>query len=88
MAQAAEGRAGWLAYARGVAEAIARDKGSVTADDVRAAGVETPPNTSPNIWGSVFNDARFAFLDFAYSARPEAHHNLIRRWGIREAMTA
>ena len=83
MARAAGGRDGWLRYAREVAVSIARERGSVCADDVRAAGVQTPPNTSANIWGSLFKDERFEFTGFTHSKRPEAHSNLIRLWMLR-----
>lgn len=82
MARASEGRSIWLQHAREVAVAIAMQQGHVNADDVRAAGVETPPNTSPNIWGMVFQEDRFRFLGYTHSKRPEAHSNLLRDWGL------
>lgn len=82
MARAASGHEEWLAYARRVAVRLAREQGSVSADDLRAAGVETPEGVSFNIWGSVFNDSRFVFAGYCKSKRPEAHSNLIRRWSL------
>lgn len=83
MARAAEGRDGWLSYARSVAVGLARLNGTVCADDVRAAGVETPPNTSHNIWGSVFSDERFELAGYTKSQRPERHRSLIRIWRLK-----
>ena len=85
IARAAEGREGWLARARVVAVAIASHQGTASADDLRAYGLETPPNTSPNIWGSIFNDKRFVFDHYVHSTRPAAHSNLIRAWRLAGA---
>lgn len=83
MYRAAVGREVWLAYARSVAVRIAQKQGTVSADDVRAAGVETPVGTSFNIFGSLFRDPRFVFDSYCKSERPVAHSNLIRRWRLR-----
>lgn len=72
----------WLELTREKAVEIARDKGTVCADCLRAAGVETPFDASPNVWGAVFNDPRFVFAAYTHSLRPEAHHNLIRSWRL------
>lgn len=81
-AGAARGHSLWLELTREKAVDICRDKGTVCADCLRAAGIETPVDASPNIWGSVFNDARFTFAAYTHSLRPEAHHNLIRSWRL------
>lgn len=85
MARAAEGRDGWLAYARDLAASICERQGTCSADDLRAEGLETPPGTSFNIWGSVFTGGRFRVVDFIYSKRREAHRNLIRLWALNTA---
>lgn len=72
----------WLAEAREVAADIAYRTGTVTADDVRAAGVETPEGASANVWGGLFNTDQFEFVGYTHSARPEAHSNLIRVWRL------
>lgn len=84
MYRAAVGREGWLAYARGVAVRIAREQGTVNADDVRAAGVETPVGTSPNIFGSIFSNGEFEQVGYTLSKRPTAHRNLLRVWRLRD----
>ncbi len=62
----------WLAQARQAAAAIAREKGSVTIDDVRA--LCPPPDTAdPRILGRVFHDERFARIGFRNSARRACH---------------
>lgn len=81
-AGAARGHSLWLELTREKAVEIAKDKGTVCADCLRAAGIETPVDASPNIWGSVFNDPRFVFVEYTHSQRPEAHHNLIRSWRL------
>lgn len=82
MALAARGKESWLLEAREVAVEIAREKGTVSADDVRAAGVETPEGSSPNVFGSLFKDPRFAFDHFTESQRPSRHRNVIRVWRL------
>lgn len=83
MAGAARGHSGWLELAREVAVQVCRRKRTVCADCLREAGIDTPADASPNIWGSVFKgDPRFEFDAYVYSARPEAHHNLIRSWRL------
>ena len=85
MQRAAEGRDGWLAYARSVAVRIAREWGCVSSDDLWAAGITPPPNTSSNIFGSVFaGDSRFVFMGYVKSQRPSAHRNLLRVWRLSE----
>ncbi|MGD9827109.1 MAG: hypothetical protein AB7E70_20275 [Hyphomicrobiaceae bacterium] len=74
---------GWLTEARRVALQLAHEKGTVTADDVRAAGVETPDGASPNVWGSVFLRDVFEHVGYTHSARPEAHRNLLRVWRLK-----
>lgn len=81
-AQAAAKWAPWLASTREVAVRIARQKGTVTADDLRAAGIVEPPGASYNVWGSVFNDDRFVDNGFIRSKRPEAHANLLHEWRL------
>ena len=83
IARASSAHAAWLAEARHVAVQIARISGTVTADDLRSWGIETPEGASPNIFGAVFSgDRRFVAVGYMYSARPEAHRNLLRVWRL------
>ncbi len=63
-----------------VALQLIDEQGSVSADDLRAAGVCTPPGAHFNVWGSVFSDPRFEQDGYTQSKRPEAHANLLRLW--------
>lgn len=72
----------WLVEAREVAVSIARTTGTVNADDLRAAGIVPPQGASPNVFGGIFKDDRFAFYGYTHSARPEAHGNLISQWTL------
>ncbi len=75
--------ADWLEQARRTAVRLCHEQGTVSADDLRAAGIEVPPDASANIFGSIFNDSRFVQRGYTLSKRPEAHANLLRLWGLR-----
>jgi hypothetical protein len=80
--RASSRHAGWLEVARIVAVDICRRHGTVSADDLREAGIQTPAGASYNVWGSVFNDPRFVHEGYTQSKRPEAHANLLRVWRL------
>ena len=82
-ARALSGHALWLEETRIVAVRICKQKGTVCADCLRAAGVEAPEGASPNVFGGVFRDKRFVFDGYTTSERPEAHGNLLRSWRLR-----
>lgn len=81
-AQAASAHGEWLEKARDLAVSIARAQGTVTADDLRSAGLVEPAGASFNVWGSIFSDSRFVSDGFVRSARPVAHANLLHRWRL------
>ena len=84
MAQAAAGHRDWYDYARDVAVTLCHLKGDVTADDLRAAGVETPEGASYNVWGFVFKDRRFVPTGQRRpSKRPISHGNELKVWRLR-----
>lgn len=74
----------WLDAARMTARRIARQKGNVTADDVRE--ILYPAGLYPkhyNAWGAVFNHADFVFTgDFRRSAVPRGKGNMQRVWRL------
>jgi hypothetical protein len=74
----------WLYFARLEAVRIARIKGTVTADDVRAElyrrGI-TPKHH--NAWGAVFRDKRLVWTGkFRKSALPQGKGNMQRVWRL------
>lgn len=71
----------WLEQVRTHAAMLARARGSVTADDIQGSFC-LPAGAHQNLWGAVFNDARFVCLGFVLSKRPAAHARAIRKWGI------
>jgi hypothetical protein len=75
--------ADWLTYARDRAEQIAREKGTVCADDLRRAGVYLPNGAHPAAWGAVFRDPRFLRVGFTTSQRRDRHGGTQRVWRLR-----
>ena len=73
---------GWVARARHVARMIALERGSVTADEVRAviyARGDKPAHH--NAWGAVFRGMRWTG-EFRKSALVQGHGNLQRVWTL------
>lgn len=74
----------WLYFARLEAVRIARIKGRVTADDVRAELEKR--NIHPkhsNAWGAVFRDKRLVWTGkFRRSALPQGKGNIQRVWRL------
>ena len=69
----------WLDNARRVAQSIARERGSVTADDLREFLPEPPHH---NLMGAVFAGSEWALVGYEQSRRPKAHARLLRRWRL------
>lgn len=69
---------------RGVARIICRQKGQVTADDLRewAAAHDLKP-THYNAWGAVFQCDDFYSAGFTKSTQRQGHGNDIRIWKLR-----
>jgi hypothetical protein len=77
----------WVSIARRCAESIAREHGTVTADEVR--NVLYPLGyipRHPNAWGAVFKGTQFEWTgEWIKSRIPERHGNNIRVWRLRRA---
>lgn len=77
-----EGR-GWVRRARLAAMQIARDKGTVTIDDVHEA-CPLPEVMHLNTWGVVLRSPMFRPLGWRESTRPVAHGRYTREWELNE----
>lgn len=71
-------KAQWIKMARAVAEAIAREKGQVTSDDVRDR-CDVPAGMNPSVMGAVLRCRTFKLLHFEKSRRDVAN---ARRIGV------
>jgi len=68
---------------RAVAYRIAREKGEVSANDLRDHAERhgiTPPH--PNLWGAVFLCNGFEFVRFTESSVPCRHGSAVRVWKL------
>jgi hypothetical protein len=74
------GRDTWLEDVRRWALNRISESGSITSDDVRRAW-KLPDGAHYNLWGAVFNDARFRPVGHAHSKIRQGHGNKIRVWG-------
>jgi len=85
MRKAAEAAPDLLSEARDVAAAIARERGTVTIDDVRAQmGIGPGKQNGANWLGSVFRDARFAWTGQFVKARlSTSHSRMVRVWRLK-----
>ena len=70
-----------VALARAIAKEICGRVGYVNIDmvrdDPRMAGFEP---TSPNCWGSIWNEKGWRCIDRKQSSKPENHHREIKVW--------
>lgn len=73
----------FLDRARAVAVSVAKRKGWVTADDVRAV-LEIPPDVHHNVMGAVFMSSLFIDAGPYISAQRQGHGNRIRIWRLRD----
>lgn len=81
IARVAENNESFLAAARATARRIARRKGSVTADDVRAECSLEPLH--PNAYGAVFKSRDFIWTGaYRRSSLVQGHGNLQRVWRL------
>ena len=75
----------FLETMRGVARMICRQKGSVTADDLREWADRNGIQPShQNAWGAVFHHSEFEPGEFVVSRQVQGHSNRIRLWRLRE----
>ena len=67
--------------ARAIAKEICGRQGCVSIDDVRSdprmAGFEP---TSPNCWGTIWNEEGWQCIDRKFSTRKSNHHREIKVW--------
>ena len=72
---------------RGVARMLCRQKGRITADDLRewakANGVIAP---SKYAWGAIFHSKDFVSLGFIRSRQVSGHGNILREWALKEGV--
>ena len=76
----------FLERARGVAEWIARKKGTVTSDDVRAV-LAIPTNINPSVMGALFRGPRWERIGWQQSEQPQRHGNRVGIWRLRNGKT-
>jgi hypothetical protein len=71
----------FLRVMRGLAERMAKEHGSVSADELRplADSLGLVPH-HPNAWGSLFKAPGWRCIDTRISTTPSAHARLIRVW--------
>ena len=84
IARVSSKNAAFLEAMRGVARMICRQKGSVTADDLRewAARNDIQPSHA-NTWGAVFHRSEFEPSEFVVSKQIQGHSNRIRLWRLK-----
>lgn len=83
IATVSDANRGFLSRMRSEAVLFISLHGSVTAADLHpiAAALGLRP-TSPNAWGAVFRDPRFAPAGLAKNPRPSAHARRVVRWKL------
>ena len=74
----------FLETMRGVARMICRQKGSVTADDLRVWAARNGIQPShANAWGAIFHRSEFEPGEFVVSKQIQGHSNRIRLWRLK-----
>lgn len=72
---------------RGIARMLCREKGKITADDLREwAEKEKIEAPSSAAWGAVFKSKDFICVGYSMSRRENRHAGLLRQWKLREAI--
>ena len=70
-----------VGLARNIAREICGRQGKVSIDDVRSdtrmAGFEP---TSPNVWGTIWNEEGWRCVERRFSTRKSNHHREIKVW--------
>jgi len=74
--------ADFLTQAIALAREIAKKRGDVTADDVRAR-LPIPPGTNPSVMGAVFRRG-FKYVGYMKSTRPAARSRRILVYALEE----
>lgn len=67
----------FLSHCRTIAVEVARQKGTVSINDIRAQ-VLLPANVHPSVLGSVFKSKRFQAVGFTEAAHKAAHARVVR----------
>lgn len=76
--------ADFLATMRGVARMICRQKGEVTADDLREwADRNNVKPSHVNAFGAIFRSKEFVAVGEYISRQKQGHGNKCYRWGLR-----
>jgi hypothetical protein len=85
MASAARPQVQRLELARSAAADIARERGSVTTDEVRMQLGLTPGRSNEQNWmGSIFRDERFEWSgEVVLSKIPASHARMIKVWRLK-----
>jgi hypothetical protein len=73
----------WLQKARLEAMMIARQRKTVTINEVREV-IQLPEDFSPNTWGAVFKCKDFKAIGYEKASHPEAHARVIRIYTLKE----
>lgn len=78
----------FVATMRGVARMICREKGEVTADDLREwADKNNVHPTHVNAFGAIFRSKEFEFVRFTRSKLPQGHGNRQIVWRLKSGTT-
>jgi hypothetical protein len=72
----------WLANARAAARRIAREKGTVTIDEVREC-CPPPADADPRVMGAVMQPREFVLIKFVESRRKACHGRPIGLFKLR-----
>lgn len=75
-------RHSWLQKARLEAMMIARQRQTVTINDVRDV-IELPEDFSPNTWGAVFKCKEFEPVGYTQASHAAAHARVIRIYQLK-----
>jgi hypothetical protein len=76
----------FLETMRGVARLICRQKGSVTADDLREwADKHGIKPTHYNAWGAIFHKSEFTCVGRVTSKQVQGHGNEIKLWKLNHS---
>lgn len=73
----------WLAAARAAARRIAREKGTVTIDEVREC-CPPPSGVDPRVMGAVMQPREFQMIKFVESRRKACHGRHIGLFKLRD----
>ena len=73
----------FLEHCRRVATTIARAKGSVSINDVRAV-IKIPAELHPSVLGAVFRGKKFTAIGYTEAEHKAAHARVVRVYKLKE----